>query len=189
MMLIIGDHCSRSSDGVGLGNSISIWSCYNSILAGVRLQSNKQTSMGSAFVSFHLLSSWRMWVLSWTRPSVYFVSYLNFTIALTIDQFFGTVIMVMTGLQAGAGWYHHRRFQKCVQPQPNGVARIHIWLGRGVIGAGMINCGFGLTLAQVKIKWAIVWWGTCGGLVVLYIGAFFLAQRYWGLTDDEADRG
>jgi hypothetical protein len=97
-----------------------------------------------------------------------------------IDHFFGTVIMAMTALQAGLGWYHHKRFQEDKPSQRRWFTHTHIWLGRTTILAGMINCGFGLILAQPKLKWVIFWGVGCGVLITIYIGIVLMIRNKAG---------
>lgn len=97
-------------------------------------------------------------------------------IPLMTDQIFGTVIIAMTAFQAGLGWYHHRRFLLGNPSNRPWFAHVHLWLGRVTILGGMTNCGFGLILAQVKLKWAIYWWIGCGMLTTIYVCALLVIR-------------
>lgn len=40
-----------------------------------------------------------------------------------------------------------------------------------IIG-GLINCGFGFPLANIRMEWAILWWGVSGVVVIVYVLSF-----------------
>ena len=42
---------------------------------------------------------------------------------------------------------------------------------------GLVNCGFGLILANVATMYAIIWWAVTCALAVLYVGLSFWRQR------------
>lgn len=95
---------------------------------------------------------------------------------LMTDHYFGTAIMGITAFQAGLGWYHHRRV---VLDQPvtrRWFTHVHLWLGRVTILSGMANCGFGLLLVPVNVKWAIFWWIGCGVMTIAYISTRLILQ-------------
>jgi hypothetical protein len=90
------------------------------------------------------------------------------------DHYFGVAIIGAVIVQAGFGWYHHRRF---VQNKPSSrrwFTNVHLWLGRILILCGMVNCGFGFPLSDVQFRWAVIWWICCGILAALYLLAYII---------------
>ena len=45
---------------------------------------------------------------------------------------------------------------------------MHLWLGRSIIVAGLINAGFGLRQANVTWTYVGVWWAVVGALALGY---------------------
>jgi hypothetical protein len=87
---------------------------------------------------------------------------------LILDHFFGTAILAVACLQ-GAARSCYARFVK--GKSSRWVSVVHVSLGYIIMMCGIINCGFGLLLAKIEMKWTIVCW-ICGcGLVVIYLGA------------------
>ena len=88
------------------------------------------------------------------------------------DDGFGLAVILCCLLQGVVGWYHHRRYVRDKPSHRRWFTHLHIWLGRVVIIGGLINCGFGFPLANVKMEWAIVWWGISGVVILLYASYF-----------------
>ena len=88
---------------------------------------------------------------------------------LMIDHYFGTAILAMTAIQAGLGWHHHRRYMLDKPSKRRWYTYAHVWLGRVTILSGITNSGFGLLLAQVKLKWAVFWWLGFSLLTTIYV--------------------
>src|SRR5579859_7126526 len=84
------------------------------------------------------------------------------------DQLFGIVIIGLIVMQALLGYYHHHRFIRDKPSHRRWFTHAHLWLGRLVIVLGLANGGFGLLRAYVATKYAIIWWGVCGALAVIY---------------------
>src|SRR5579862_5358619 len=83
-------------------------------------------------------------------------------------QFFGIIIVALILVQGMLGWYHHHRFVRDKPSSRRWFTHLHLWLGRLIIILGLANCGFGLILADVATKYAIIWWCVCGALAILY---------------------
>lgn len=70
-------------------------------------------------------------------------------------QLFGLVITVGMVAQFILGFVHHRIYKKTLAPTK--LAPFHIWLGRLVIPAGVVNIFLGFPLAQnSKYNWALL---------------------------------
>ena len=90
------------------------------------------------------------------------------------DGVFGIVILTLVVIQAGFGWYHHKRFMRDNPTHCRWFTQIHIWLGRMTILSGMINCGCGLVVAQVQFKWVVAWWIGCSVLSAIYCSTYLI---------------
>ena len=61
-------------------------------------------------------------------------------------QYFGILIFVGVAAQLVLGWRHHVEFLRV--KTPTWMSRVHVWLGRAVLPAGMLNVFFGLKLRE-----------------------------------------
>jgi hypothetical protein len=93
-----------------------------------------------------------------------------------VDQYFGTVIIILGIIQAIFGWYHHRRFVQDRPTRRRWFTHVHLWLGRALILCGSVNCGFGFPLSNADFKWAVIWWIVCGVFAVIYICLYILLE-------------
>jgi hypothetical protein len=89
---------------------------------------------------------------------------------LMIDNIFGITIVIAVVIQAVFGWYHHMRYVRDKPTRRRWFTHVHLWLGRVVIIAGLLNCGFGVVRAGHPWQWAFIWWIASGVLVMLYFG-------------------
>jgi hypothetical protein len=95
-----------------------------------------------------------------------------------IDQVFGILILALIVLQIVLGIYHHIRF---VQDKPSTrrwFTHAHLWLGRTLIVAGLLNAGFGLRQALVSWTYVILWWAISGALVLAYAVASVVTVQF-----------
>ena len=106
------------------------------------------------------------------------------TCLLSVDGRFGLAIIAIVCVQAGFGWHHHRMYIRNKPKRRRWYTHVHLWLGRFVIVFGVVNCGLGLLIAQVPMRWAIVWWACCSGFIMLYSGAYIYQLR---LSVDSTD--
>jgi hypothetical protein len=72
-------------------------------------------------------------------------------------------------VQLGLGIYHHVRYIRDKPPSRRWYTHAHLWLGRSIIIAGLINAGLGLRQALVSWTWVGIWWAICGALAFSYI--------------------
>lgn len=91
---------------------------------------------------------------------------------------FGLVIFALVFIQIIGGILHHLFFKKYLRRTV--VSHIHIWLGRILITAGIINGGLGLLMARGNPKTAastgeIVAYGVIAGI----IWAVTMAIGFW----------
>lgn len=91
-------------------------------------------------------------------------------IILMIDHYLGIIILIAAITQAGFGWYHHLRYVRDKPTHRRWFTHVHLWLGRSIIIAGLLNCGFGLIIAGHPWQWAFIWWIASGILAILYFG-------------------
>lgn len=84
----------------------------------------------------------------------------------------------MSVVQAVFGWYHHKRFVQDKPTHRRWFTHVHLWLGRGLILCGSVNCGFGFPLSNVDFKWAVIWWIVCGVVAAIYI-CFYVLLEYF----------
>ncbi|KAL2073279.1 hypothetical protein VTL71DRAFT_10603 [Oculimacula yallundae] len=83
-------------------------------------------------------------------------------------QIFGIIIIAAMICQFIIGFLHHRMYKQTQLPTK--LAPIHIWLGRVVIPAGIVNGFIGFPLAlNPKYNWALL---ACVLLVVIVAGPF-----------------
>lgn len=94
-----------------------------------------------------------------------------------VDGRFGLAIISITCIQAGFGWHHHRMYIRNKPKRRRWYTQVHLWLGRFVIVFGVVNCGLGLLIAQVPMKWAITWWTCCSFFIIMYSGAYVYRLR------------
>jgi hypothetical protein len=93
---------------------------------------------------------------------------------LILDHFFGVAIIGVVFLQGIARSCYARFIQG---KSSQWVSLVDLSLGYTTIICGIINCGFGLLLAKIETKWAIIWWICGSGFVVLYLAAFIIQRR------------
>jgi hypothetical protein len=88
-------------------------------------------------------------------------------------QIFGTVIALATVGQFLLGFFHHRIYKQTLATTK--LAPIHVWLGRLVIPAGIVNGFLGFPLAlNSKYNWALL--ALC--LLLIIVGAPFAFWRW-----------
>jgi len=91
-------------------------------------------------------------------------------------QFFGVIIVGLLLVQGVLGYQHHTTYLRT--QKRSGWSYAHIWLGRGVIIAGIINGGLGLDLPRAKAPTgAIVAYSIVAAVVVVAYGAFYLLKK------------
>lgn len=91
-------------------------------------------------------------------------------------QFFGVIIIGLLLVQGVLGRQHHTTYLKTQKRSWWSYA--HIWLGRGVIIAGIVNGGLGLDLPRAEApKGAIVAYSVVAAVVVVVYGAFYLLKK------------
>ena len=110
------------------------------------------------------------------EPFLHRIPYFPSGDKLTIDHFFGIAILGVLCFQGVLGKYHHQRFVLEKPIHRRWFTHLHLWLGRTLILCGLANCGFGLLLANVASKWAIIWWIGSGVLALTYLGVSLIVK-------------
>ncbi|KAI1661054.1 CBD9-like protein [Daldinia decipiens] len=86
----------------------------------------------------------------------------------------GTVVVGLLGFQPMLGWFHHKYFMK---NQTRGlVSHAHIWYGRALIIAGIVNGGLGLELAGASRTFMVVYTVFAVLIFILYVGAALFGE-------------
>ena len=95
-----------------------------------------------------------------------------------LDQVLGIMIVAFIFIQLGLGVYHHVRYVRDKPTSRRWFTHAHLWLGRIVILAGLINAGLGLRQALVSWTWVGIWWAICGALVFSYAVASIVVVQF-----------
>jgi len=99
----------------------------------------------------------------------------------------GTVLFGLFLIQPFLGLYHHLQYRKTSTRKP--LSHVHIWLGRILIVAGIINGGLGLELAANASKRQLIAYGVVSGVVgVLYILLVVVKKKGAGGRSDVFSR-
>ncbi|KAI1650343.1 CBD9-like protein [Daldinia loculata] len=86
----------------------------------------------------------------------------------------GTVVVGLFGFQPILGWFHHKHFMR---HQSRGlVSHAHIWYGRALIIAGIVNGGLGLELAGASRAFLVVYTVFAVLIFIIYIGAALFGE-------------
>jgi hypothetical protein len=87
-------------------------------------------------------------------------------------QYLGIGIVVAIAAQIFLGWRHHVEYLK-VQ-RKTGLIRIHVWLGRSIFVAGLVNIVMGLLLRRYT-QWVI--FVTCAFILLEVVGMLYVLGR------------
>lgn len=85
----------------------------------------------------------------------------------------GLTIFALVFIQIVAGIIHHLFFRKYLRRTV--ISYVHIWLGRILVTAGIINGGLGLLMAHNASKGQIAAYGVVAGI----IWVVFIAVGFW----------
>ncbi|KAI1127137.1 CBD9-like protein [Nemania abortiva] len=79
----------------------------------------------------------------------------GFETLLRGHPFFGTVLVILVGIQIWFGWWHHRNFVKLQRKTT--PTFVHRWNGRLLLALGTINTAFGILFAKEKAAAKLIW--------------------------------
>ena len=97
------------------------------------------------------------------------------------------IIIVLLPIQLYFGWYHHHRYVLDKPTSRRWFTHVHLWLGRGIIVLGMINCGLGLHEAFVDKVWVAAWFIVCALLAIFYAIMSIIVTRFRALAVKNAE--
>ena len=88
-------------------------------------------------------------------------------------QWIGLLLFLGLGIQAGLGWYHHKRYEEDKPTERRWFTHAHLWFGRFILFLALINIGLGIQLYGDGAGAQAVWYLLTIAVVATY--AFF----YW----------